>query len=195
MSRYLVLKWAQTLANSDLHLLAEQGISFTNQQDVPRQSLAQLLCDQILTNMRADLKTKIMKNFNTKLVISVAEGLVEHSSKYGDAMFLARATGVSHGFADRVLQAVKNGDTKTLFIKERRRDSIIGSGILNRFIEFVSQPEQSRECPGATISVGYNKREPKHLLLKSKPALCQEFLAQNEDISVKKSVLMRDFPR
>ena len=125
----------------------------------------------------------------------MAEGLVEHSRNYGDATFLARVTGVSHRFVDRVLQAVRIGDTKTLFVKERRRASIIGSGILNRFIEFVSQPEQSRECPGATISVGYNKREPKHLLLKSKPALCQEFLTKNEEITVKKSVLMRDFPR
>ena len=45
------------------------------------------------------------------------------------------------------------------------------------------------------LSVAYKKREPKHLLLKSKPALCNEFLSKNEDINVKKSVLMRDFPR
>ena len=195
VSEYLILKWAQTLAKNDLYLLDKHGISFTDQKNIPRESLAQLLCDQILTKMRADLKSKIMKTFNTKLVVDVAEGLVEHSKQHGDAACLARVTGVSYKFAVRVLEAVQTGDTKKLFSKERRRDSIIGSGVLARFTDFISQPEQSRECPGATISVGYKKREPKHLLLKSKAVLCQEFLALHEDVSFKKSVLMRDFPR
>ena len=195
VSGFVILKWAQTLAITDLHLLSNHGISFADETDIPRESLAQLLCDQILTRMRADLKTKIMKSFHTKMVIDVAEGLVKHSSEHGDAACLARVTGVSNKFAVRVLNAVQAGDQKKLFLKERRRDSIIGSGILARFTDFISQPEQSRECPGATISVSYKKRKPKHLLTKSKPVLCKEFLALNEDISVKDSDLMRDFPR
>ena len=195
VSRFLILKWGQTLALEDLHLLDYQGIFFDSEDDIPRECLAQLLCDQILSKMRADLKTKIMKSFNTKLVVEVAEGLVRHASQHGDAASLARVTGVSQRFASRVLEAVRNGDQLKLFTRERRRDSIIGSGILERFRDFISQPEQSRECPGTTISVAYKKREPKHLLIKSKPALCQEFLSLNEDIRVKKSVLMRDFPR
>ena len=128
-------------------------------------------------------------------MVDTAEGLVKYSSQHGDDASLARVAGVSQKFAARVLDAVKSGEQKKLFSRERRRDSIIGSGILSRFKEFISQPEQSRECPGVTISVAYKKREPKHLLCKSKPVLCQEFLSQNLDISVKKSVLMRDFPR
>ena len=93
------------------------------------------------------------------------------------------------------MDLVKAGEKDKLFSKERRRDSIIGSGVLSRFTHFLSQPEQSRECPGTTISVAYKRREQKHLLLKSKLIICQEFLAQNPDISDKKSVLMRDFPR
>ena len=163
--------------------------------DIPKECLIQLICDQILSRMRSDLKTKLMKNFNTKLVVDTAEKLLEHSKEHGDAALLARVTGVSFKFASRVIKAVEEGEQKQLFTRERRRDSIIGSGILDRFTMFISQPEQSRECPGATISVAYKKRETKHLLLKSKPVICQEFLAENEDISVKKSVLMRDFPR
>ena len=187
VSSFLILKWAQALASHDVHLLERHDVFFKSENDIPREVLAQLLCDKILANMRADLKTKLMKSFNTKLVISVAEGLVEHISHHGDAAHLARVTGVSHRFACRVLEAVQSGEQGKLFIRERRRDSIIGSGVLDRFKLFISQPEQSRECPGTTISVAYKKKESKHLLLKSKPVLCQEFLALNEDITVKKS--------
>ena len=75
---HVILKWAQVLAKEDIHLLNNHGIFFTEEGDIPRESLAQLLCDQILNRMRADLKTKIMKNFNTKVVVDTAEGLVNH---------------------------------------------------------------------------------------------------------------------
>ena len=116
------------LATNDIYLLDNQGISFMEEKDIPKGCLAQLLCDQILARMRADLKTKILKDFNTKLVVDTAEKLLQHSSDHGDAALLARVTGVSFKFASRVIKAVKGGDKEKLFSRERRRDSIIGQG-------------------------------------------------------------------
>ena len=83
------------LAENDLSLLDTQGISFKSEQDMPRGCLVQALCDQILSKMRKDMKTKIMKNFNTKLVVDTAEKLQEYTSEHGDIELLAKATGVS----------------------------------------------------------------------------------------------------
>ena len=192
VASYLLLKWAQTIAMKDFHLLDSLGIFFATEEDIPKECLAQLLCDQILARMRSDLKTKVMKSFNAKLVIEVAEGLVRHASDHGDAANLARVTGVSHKFATKVIEAVKAGEQEKLFSRERRRDSIIGSGILQRFRDFISQPEQSRECPGTTIREASPKKQefwhnfPKRLYPPCPPAIVTPPLAlrNTEDLKL-----------
>ena len=66
--------------------------------------------------------------------------------------------------------------------------------MFSRFLRYLERQENSRECPGETISVSRNKRLPKFLLNHSKKKIASAFLVENPDIKASTSVLLRDWP-
>ena len=115
--------------------------------------------------------------------------------EHGEVTGLSRAIGTTRKFASKVITAVRNGQENHLYARNRRRDSIQGSGVLARFEEFLRDQQNSRAVLGQFVSVAYKVRKPKYLLLKSKATLIVELLEQNEDINCHCKVLLRDWPR
>ena len=190
-----LLKWAQKVCDTDHLLFSQLGLVFVEEQDIPRLSKARILSLKIMTDMRKNMKKDTTRKFNISFVINVAESLIDVTKDYGDAKLLAEVVGCTEKFAARVLKLVESGKTQTLFRKERRRDSIQGSGVFSRFLKFIALQENLRECPGQTISVSKNKRMQQFLLKKSKMEMALQFLEQNSDIKVGPKVLLRDWPQ
>ena len=81
--------------------------------------------------MMSNKQSTTIRNFTISHAIRVTKKLYTWKlSENWDITGLAQALGTSREFAAKVLTAVRNGNEDKLFSRNRRRDSIQGSGVL-----------------------------------------------------------------
>ena len=96
------------------------------------------------------------RDIGVKTAIAVATKCAFTLEKHGDEVAFAEVVGSSVKFARRVLQALAQGQTESLFKRSKRRDSLVASdwpGVLRTFLD---RPLYSRPVTGNdTVSTYY----------------------------------------
>ena len=181
LSAYLVRDRAQAILDLvDSHTEAEGMLTRLLQETIYRDERAiSLLCaaglqvdDSFLTKKQEAKKVAMEESFKLttmrrgpdrdvgiKLAIAVAGRCGLTLDHHGDVTDLAECLGSTSQFAKRILEAVGKKDTKSLFKRSKRKDSLVASdwpGVLRAFLD---RPHFSRYVPGNdTVSLYYGHR-------------------------------------
>ena len=143
------------------------------------------------------IKTKSGPNrdIGVKTAIAVATKCAFTLEKHGDEVIFAECVGSSVKFARRVLQALAQGQTESLFKRSKRRDSLVASdwpGVLRTFLD---RPLYSRPVPGNdTVSTYYGHRVPKILLLMTRKQVLTEFKDFYKECPFSVRTLLKEIP-
>lgn len=131
-----------------------------------------------------------------QLVINVANSGKLSVDRHSDISSLsAAAVSFSWLFAKKVLTAIKDNEVEKLYHPNTRSDSILITDWPQTLEEFVLRPENSRPVPGnEQVSIRYGTRHAKHILLKSKSEIIENFKAQFPQCTYRVSTLKREFP-
>ena len=135
------------------------------------------------------------RDVGIRLAIAVATRCAFTLEQRGDETVFAECLGSSVKFAKRVLLAVAKGETKSLFKRTRRRDSLVASEWPKVLRAFLDRPVYSRLVPGNdTVSIYYGYRVPKVLLLMTRTKVLHEFKTENPDCPFTIRTLLREIP-
>ena len=135
------------------------------------------------------------RDIGVKTAIAVATKCAFTLEKHGDEVAFAEVVGSSVKFARRVLQALAQGQTESLFKRSKRRDSLVASdwpGVLRTFLD---RPLYSRPVPGNdTVSTYYGHRVPKILLLMTRRQVLSEFKDFYKECPFSVRTLLKEIP-
>ena len=215
LSRYQVRERSQDILDIvESHLEGEKMLVKLLQEEVYRDEMAVSLLtaaglqvdDSFLTRRQQDRKAAMEESMRltgnrragpdrdvgVKLAIAVATRCAFTLEQRGDQVTFSQCIGSSVQFAKRVLEAVARGETKSLFKRSRRKDSLVASewpGVLRTFLD---RPLYSRLVPGNdTISLYYGHRVPKVLLLMMRSKMLLEFKTEHPDCQLRHHDLQR----
>ena len=113
----------------------------------------------------------------------------------GDIELLANTLESSRGYAKRILQAIKDGNTKSLLKRDMRKDAIKCTDWPEKLAEFAKEPTYSRASPYETVSIGWKVRAPKFILNMKRQDVLKSFKNQHPDCNFSISVLNREWPQ
>ena len=91
---------------------------------------------------------------------------------------------------------MKSGDTEKLFTRDTRSDAIKATIYPKLLAEFAKDPVNSKSVPGKdTVSIAYNVRAPKYILVKPRHAVLKAFKERNPVCKYSLRVLNREWPQ
>ena len=146
-------------------------------EDLLPKSLIVIRNASTIANKYMSVSSKLPKDIRvngTNYIIDVAK---QNNLQCSDASLLSTATNCSVKFARKVLNAINLGtEAKLRALRKERSDSIHVSEWPMKIAEYVFRPENSRATPGQdTVSVSYDVRKPKYILLHSRNKIAYDF--------------------
>ena len=140
--------------------------------------------------------TDPIKRAGIEYVIRVAKSCALSSTNRGDAALLSQITFCDRTFSMKVLTAIETNNLDLLFKRNLKSSAIKATHWPEAISSYVLNEKNSRAVPGGEqVSVRYNFRLPKFILLKSRAEIANEFKSLNPQCEFSISTIMREFPQ